>query len=376
MSVNAYDPTTDSLILLAAGTKKTNTVLTVTTDISRLYGETVTVTDGKEILTGDFSQTGRVTFELANLGTYTITCDIYSTSVNNEDYGSSLSAEVEPTIVSWSTGTDEQITAMIESYYNGDLTLVDIQNVWSVGDTRTIHLNEMTAPNPYSGTWSAQDITVVILDFDHTTLATPINGKTKSLITVQTRECMNNNNASGESTGHIFVNGDSAKDTSFTKWSNLYMRTYLNSTVFGAIPSGSFKSAIKSSINNRLTTNGANPMNGGSTPDRTTESVTDKLFLPSYPEIFGNISNGLYLCGATPNSEEGTQFSYYATAVNRIKYGNNNGASNGVAQYWWGGSAFSRWDDNGFYWSYIYQDGETYSASGASACALAPCFAM
>lgn len=41
--------------------------------------------------------------------------------------------------------------------------------------------------------------------------------------------------------------------------------------------------------------------------DKTTEEVIDKLFLPSYPEIFGNTSYGNYLNGATPVGEEGTQ---------------------------------------------------------------------
>ena len=40
---------------------------------------------------------------------------------------------------------------------------------------------------------------------------------------------------------------------------------------------------------------------------KTTEEVIDKLFLPSYPEIFGNTSYGNYLSGTTPTGEEGTQ---------------------------------------------------------------------
>jgi hypothetical protein len=131
---------------------------------------------------------------------------------------------------------------------------------WKVGDTRKIHLNTMQAPNPKSSnTWAAQDITVVITDHDKSDLATARNGHTKGCITVQSRECINNGSGSDDTNG-IYVNGDSAYDTTFNKWSNLYIRTYLNSTVLRAIPDGDFKSAILPSKHNRLTTNGNNPM--------------------------------------------------------------------------------------------------------------------
>jgi hypothetical protein len=81
--------------------------------------------------------------------------------------------------------------------------------------------------------------------------------------------------------------------------------------VLGAIPSGNFKSAIKQSKHYRHTAYNTS----------TSEEVTDTLFLPSYPEIFGTASYSNY----TPTSPvEGTQFKYYETQSNRIKYGNNN----------------------------------------------------
>lgn len=54
---------------------------------------------------------------------------------------------------------------------------------------------------------------------------------------------------------------------------------------------------IKETKHNRLTQYNA----------KTTESILDKIFLPSYPEIYGNVSYGNYLNNATPASEEGTQ---------------------------------------------------------------------
>ena len=281
-----------------------------------------------------------------------------------------LMAESGVELVSFTNGTDEQIGAMLDAYYSGKLSWEDMG--WSVGDTRLIHLNAMQAPNPNSSnTWAAQDITVVIVDHDHTPLATPINGHANACITVQTRECMNNNSAAYNEAGHIYVNGDSSYDMSFTKWSNLYMRTYMNSTVLAAFSystgkgSGtSFKDLIKSTTHYRHTNyNTAN-----------SELITDTLFLPSCPEIFGTTEFYAYVA---TSPVEGTQFSYYTTFANRIKYGNNNGASNNVKQYWWPGSTSSNYSSSyGYRWCYVGNDGNVGDYYGSEAYGLAPAFAM
>lgn len=294
-------------------------------------------------------------------------------------------------IVTFADGTDEQIEAMLEAYYNGQLTWEDMG--WSVGDTRTIHLNSYAAPNPNSGTTlPAQNITVVIVDHEHHVLATPINGHAKGCISVQFKEALGSDTYNGTD-GTIYINGDSTEEMSFTKWSNLYMRTYMNSTLLGAftysvngsgtaLGSGtSFKDLIKPSVHNRLTTNGNNPMTAntqdGSKTDRSIETVTDTLFLPSYPEIFGNVAYAGYLGGATPNSEEGTQLEYFETTANRIKYANNNGAPSGTALYWWNGSASSSYAvSGGYYWSLLLTNGDITIMNGRNAVGLVPSFVL
>ena len=87
-------------------------------------------------------------------------------------------------LVSWSTGTDAEIKAMVDSYYAGEVTLADIRSVWSIGDEREVTLSAMAATG-VGESHRAQSVKVVILDFDHDTLTTPINGKTKALISVQ-----------------------------------------------------------------------------------------------------------------------------------------------------------------------------------------------
>jgi len=263
-------------------------------------------------------------------------------------------------IVSFTDGTDAEIKAMLDAYYADKLTWEDMG--WAVGDTRLIHLDAMQAPNPNSSqTWAAQDITVVIVDHDHTDLATPINGHDKACITVQTREVLSGTSAG--SAGTIYVNGDSSYDMSFTKWSNLYMRTYMNDKVLGAFPTD-FKSAIKTSKHNRHTAYNTSA----------SEVVNDNLFLPSYPEIYGTVSYSYY---TVTSPVEGTQFAYYTTSANRIKYGNNNGSSNSTAQSWWQGSASNYFDSSGGYrWYIVLADGSFRHVSGNFAFGLAPAFAM
>lgn len=272
-------------------------------------------------------------------------------------------------VVPFSTGTDAEIAAMLDAYYNGELTWAEMG--WAVGDTRKIHLNQFACPNPNSSyNVSAQEITCVIVDHDHTPLATSINGHTNACITVQFREALGDTYYDGKN-GTIYVNGDSGVDYTFTKWSNLYMRTYINSTLLGAFSystdkgSGtSFKDMIKPSKHYRHTT-----YNGTAS-----EEVTDTLFLPSYPEIFGTESYNSY---DVTNPVEGTQFNYYVTASNRIKYNNNNGTVGNDALAWWLGSASSSHNTTyGYRWLSANTTGNCSYGAGTISRALAPAWAM
>ena len=380
-----WDDTHDSVDKTTAWSiAKANQTLTlsknsVTLDPNTLT-DTVTVTGAQTTLSATTSDNtvatasvsgGTVTISNVNENSGSATITLTAEATNNYNSATAtvnvMASFSVLTIVTFHDGTDAQIKAMLDAYYANEITWAEMG--WAVGDTRVIHLNEMTAPTPYSGNWDAQDITVVIVAHDHTDLATAINGHTKACITVQTRECMNNESVGyhpGTNTlnGHIYVNGDSSNDTTFTKWSNIYMRTYMNSTVLSAISSGDFKNAIKPSNHYRHTT-----YNGTES-----EQVTDTLFLPSYPEIYGTASYSNYVA---TNPVEGTQFDYYATSANRIKQGNNNGVANGTAQYWWEGSASSYYNSsNGYNWCHVYTDGSADADRGVYASGLAPAWCM
>lgn len=290
-----------------------------------------------------------IIFDVPYLGEYTVSWGSRVKTVSVTSIGG-IVFDPSTKIVSFSGGTDAEIADMLEAYYYDEITWAEMG--WAVGDTRLIHLDSSIA-------WAAQDITVVIVDHDHTTLETPINGHTTACITVQFKDLLSGNTMG--TAVKIYVNGDSSSDTTFTKWSNLYMRRYLNNSVWGAFPTD-FKALIKPSTHYRHTT-----YNGTAS-----EQVTDNLFLPSYPEIYGTTSNTLYVA---TSPAEGTQFDYYKTATNRVKYPNNDGSASATAIAWWNGSA-SSYTNNGYAWCIVYTSGNVSYSLGNYSNALAPAWAM
>lgn len=277
---------------------------------------------------------------------------------NRETAAEAVTGKIDSVkIVTFENGTDDQIAAMLEAHYNGE---IDIADHWSVGDKRKIHLNQVANPKGSGSAWAAQDITIVITAIKHHDLATPINGKTKAAITCQTRECVNNNTADDNQDGHIYPNLTSTA-SNLPVWASsspIGMRTWANGAFYTtAMPTGT-KDMIKEITRNLKTTHSDPPL----------AAATDKIFLPTEYEIFGvsEYSDG----GGKP---EGTQWEYYKTTSNRIKYGNNEGNSNDTAQCWWNGSPGSshnsHWCDVDTYGTADYNRGDT-------ALGFAPAFAM
>lgn len=321
---------------------------------------TVSNTDYDYSETKNMGSNTYLIFEVPMLGEYTVSWSTKSKTVDVNTVGGII-FDTRAKLVSFADGTDAEIADMLEAYYNDEYTWEELG--WAVGDTRVIHLDVFNAPSPNSSsTWLAQDITVVIVDHDHTTLETPINGHTKACITVQTKEVLSG--TSTGSAGTIYVDGSSSIDTSFKKWGYpLYMRTYLNDKVWGAFQTD-FKALIKPSTHYRHTTYDGTA----------SEQVTDNLFLPSYPEIYGTKSNSSYVA---TSPTEGTQFDYYKTSANRVKYTNNNGVASTTLSEWWTGSASYDYQSSyGYYWCFVYTDGSAVGNYGGKALTLAPAFAM
>ena len=72
----------------------------------------------------------------------------------------------EPPIVPpFATATDAEITETLDRYYNGVFSLQDIQEVWSVGDKRSIPISAMTAGDGVTEAHHADNYEYVIIDF-------------------------------------------------------------------------------------------------------------------------------------------------------------------------------------------------------------------
>ena len=267
----------------------------------------------------------------------------------------------------FATCSDKELTQYLKMHYAGEINLADY---WHVGDTRLIHLNGIDSPETnFPERWKDQDITIVITAINYHDLVTPINNKTKAIITCQTREVLNNLSQGWGENGTVRVNLTSNL-TKPTKWSELPLRTWLNGDFLTTCFSKELQNLIVETKHNRLTKYNL----------KTTEEVNDKIFLPSYSEIFGNVAYLNYLGNTVPTGQEGTQWEYYKEPSNRLKRGNNNGVPNLTGCEWWESSPVSNTTD-GYRWCSVHSDVSgnygyaNLGYSGSSNC-LAPAFCL
>ena len=204
--------------------------------------------------------------------------------------------ELEPAleIVSWASGTDEQIAAMVAA---ADAGQIDLSDYWSAGDTRTVHLSAMAATG-VGETHAAQNVQFVLTDPGHYTLA---NGKACNFVVIQ-KDCLSE---------HGYMN---SSNTNNGGWNSCQRRTWCNNVYRNAIPA-SLRGIFK-----QFKVRTANGSGSG-----VTES-TDWFSLFSEKEMFGSTTY------ANSSAEsQNTQLNWFKTSSNRIK---KLGIS-GSAYYWW-----------------------------------------
>lgn len=258
-------------------------------------------------------------------------------------------------IVTFADGTDEEIKAMLEAHYNGD---INIEEYWHVGDTRKIHID---ATNSGNCDHVAQNMTMVIMDFNHDDLTTPINKISKAAVSVGFRETMGNNGTS-EDEYYWCSSYYPVKDED--NYSASPLRTWLNEGLLNALPS-TFSSIIKEVNKKNLQYH--------TKADGAPLITKDKIWLLSYPEIFGTQSYSYYKGNLTV---EGEQYQYFATSSNRIKYPNKNGEK-GSADYYWLRSPSSGYSSGyGYYWCNVYSSGSANLNSGDNTLGFAPAFCL
>ena len=158
--------------------------------------------------------------------------------------------------------------------------------IWSVGDEKDIVVGDKT-------------LTVVIKGFEHDDLA---DGSGKAGITFGLKNLM---------TGTARAMNSSLTNDGGFVGSEMY--SWLQNTLLPTLPSN--LQAVLKSVNKKTSA-------GSQSSTINTNSM--KLFLFSEIEIFGSTTYS--------KAGEGSQYSYFATAANRIKYLSNDSARAG---WWW-----------------------------------------
>ena len=244
-------------------------------------GAVVTATNGTKTFSGTVPSNGVLSLTITASGTYTVTAtksgettDPVSAAITTSGQTYSVECLFFNSVLSKNTWA--QIAKASAAGKASQL--------WSVGDTKDI-------------TVGSETLTLVIMGFNHDDLAS--GGKAgitfgmKNLMATTRRMNASNTNSGG------FTGSE--------------MYSWLQNTLLPTLPSD--LQAVLKSVNKKTSA-------GSQSSTINTNSM--KLFLFSEIEIFGS----------TPYSKagEGSQYSYFATAANRIKYLSN---GSGSAGWWW-----------------------------------------
>jgi len=239
--------------------------------------------------------------------------------------GDSFISKVAPKIVSWETGTDAEILAMVESDRAG---LIDLRDYWSVGDTRTVSLSEMDESSWTGDAHSAQDVEFVLMDnvcTGFTWAETPISGITVPRFIVGMKNCLNEDGCINTTASNVGGWRDSAR------------RIWCNSDFYSAIPS---------SLRNIFKIFSWSLGIGGGEPSGL-YTMTDIIALPPDKCVQGS--------GYDSQEDEAllySQWEWYQTASNRLK-------AQGIYSptVWWHSSPRGGWES---YYCCTYADDSSY----------------
>ena len=244
-------------------------------------GAVVTATNGTKTFSGTVPSSGVLSLTITASGTYTVTAtksgettDPVSVAITTSGQTYSVECLFFNSVLSKNTWA--QIAKASAAGKASQL--------WSVGDTKDI-------------TVGSETLTLVIMGFNHDDLAS--GGKAgitfgmKNLMATTRRMNASNTNSGG------FTGSE--------------MYSWLQNTLLPTLPSD--LRAVLKSVNKKTSA-------GSQSSTINTNSM--KLFLFSEIEIFGSTTYS--------KAGEGSQYSYFATAANRIKYLSN---GSGSANWWW-----------------------------------------
>ena len=266
-------------------------------------GAVVTATNGTKTFSGTVPSSGVLSLTITASGTYTVTAtksgettDPVSVAITTSGQTYSVECLFFNSVLSKNTWA--QIAKASAAGKASQL--------WSVGDTKDI-------------TVGSETLTLVIMGFNHDDLAS--GGKAgitfgmKNLMATTRRMNASNTNSGG-------FNGSE-------------MYSWLQNTLLPTLPSG--LQAVLKSVNKKTSA-------GSQSSTINTNSM--KLFLFSEIEIFGSTTYS--------KVGEGSQYSCFATAANRIKYLSNGSGS----AYWWWERSPNGSNSNAF--CSVYSDGNAH----------------
>lgn len=207
-----------------------------------------------------------------------------------DGYRPYIKVDAKTIIPTFENATWEDIALVADLYYNGDVSLEDIQEKWEVGDSKTISLSA-------TDNTAAQDVTVKIVDFAHDDLTDADTEVTKALLTL------------GFELSENIAIGASASG-----WQNSTGRIFCNENVYNALPSD-IKSFVK--------TIDRQSDSGGDGTSRSEVTTEDKIFIPTAKEFINrNITDTEVTTTGYRNFYAlaiGTQYEAYKTANVRSK---------------------------------------------------------
>ena len=194
-------------------------------------------------------------------------------------------------VPTWADGTDAEIAEALTRHYNNE---IDLNDYWSVGDERVVHLSAIEATSDYDAQ-PAQDITLVLVNAGGRTLTTPINGHTECAFVVGQKDCLSGKGRFADS------NNDNYGWMTPSNISSA-IRTWLNSNYINALPA-TLSDIFKSHVIPYCATYIA------------TTVLTDNsiVSLPARKEIIGTDNS------SDKASSSYEQLAYYQDTSNRIK---------------------------------------------------------
>lgn len=251
-----------------------------------------------------------------NYGTYSVPVSwTYDGVTRTTSFDVTVSYPFE--IVDWSTGTDEEIKAMLDAHYNPNIDF-DVTDYWSVGAERIVNLSAISNKVDSDDTdVIQQSITFVLLNAGGKMLS---DGTTECAFVVGAKNYLKKAATSGSNVLSL-VDTSTYTDNYDTGWDNVDRATWFNTYFRDAIDSSirsifkSFKCVSAKAYNDTV--------HSSSERIYSVETETDTYFtLPAITEVFGKPTDMYMYTKYVGDSETKlSQFEYYTNSshISQIK---------------------------------------------------------